>query len=328
MLFNKIKGHDKVISKLTDMCVNRSFSGPYLFKGPESVGKFTIARHISKYLTCISSDLDPGCRCGNCRIFPKSPDYMEINLGSDIIKIEHIEPIEEYVSLAPFRGDRKVVVINNAEKINLPASNRLLKLFEVDRTNVVYFLISSKMNKILPTVVSRCHLISFTNLDPEHISDILGKVSVSEKDIIFLRKINNYIDGGILSDYYKYLSISKRIPSFFKSFKGRDEGNILSVVDEMGEEGNLAYFLELLIVYVNDILKMHYSSVDEISFYRNLDDIEGNTEIWTEEVCLAMVARLRDCLKTHNLGLNLNIKSNVKSSLSWVFLLLNSGAKK
>ena len=87
MLFNRIKGHDSTISKLADMCVDGSFSGPYLFKGPEAVGKFTIAKILSKYITCLSSELDPGCRCGNCRIFPESPDYLEIDCGDNIIVI-------------------------------------------------------------------------------------------------------------------------------------------------------------------------------------------------------------------------------------------------
>jgi DNA polymerase III delta prime subunit len=323
MLFSRIKGHDRTISKLADMCVDDSFSGPYLFKGPESVGKFTIAKILSKYITCLSSDLDPSCRCGNCRIFPKSPDYLEINLGRDIIKVDDVAPIEEYVSLSPFKSKKKVVLINNAENLNSSASNRLLKLLETSRSKVVYFFITSNVDRMMPTVVSRCRPISFGGLDPEHISSILEKAHISEQDIKFLRKIHNYVHGGILSDYYKYLAVAKDIPSFINSLSGNDEANILIKIDEIDEKGNLIYFIELLIVYINDILKMHYDSVNQVSFYKDIEGLDNKTESWGIEVCLTMISRLRKCLDVDKKGLNLKIRGNVKSTMSWIFMLLN-----
>lgn len=323
MLFSRIRGHDLTMSKLADMCIDGSFSGAYLFKGPEAVGKFTIAKVISKYITCLSDDPDPSCRCSNCRIFPNSPDYLEINQGKNIIKVDDIAPIEEYVSLSPFRSKKKVVVINNADNMNTSAANRLLKLLEVDRKNVVYFFITSKVDSVLPTVVSRCRQLPFSGLDPEHISSILGKVNISEKDIVFLRNIHKYVHGGILSDYHKYLGISKDIPSYIKSLTGKDESGPLIKIDEIDENENLVYFVELLVIYLNDILKIHYDSSSEISFYHNIEELEAASEIWDSEVCLTLISRLRDCLQTLNKDLNLKIKSNVKSSVSWVYMLLN-----
>ena len=327
MLFKRIKGHERTISKLAEMCVDGSFSGPYLFKGPEAVGKYTIARLLSKYLICLCEELDPGCRCGSCRIFPRSPDYLDIDRGKDIIKVEDVAPVEEYASLSPFKSKKKVVVINNAENMNSAAANRLLKLFETDRKHVVYFLISSNPDKLLQTVVSRCRVISFEGLDPEHISSILSKVNVSENDITFLRNIRHYVHGGILSDYNKYLTLAKQIPPFIKAMSGKDEGNLLIKIDEVTEKGELVHFLELLTIYVGDILKMHYDSVDTVSFYRDLDSLEQATEKMSDEICLAFISRIQKCLEVHNKGLNLKIQSNVKSAVSWVFMLASKGKK-
>lgn len=327
MLFSRIKGHQQAISKLADMCVDKSFSGPYLFKGPEAIGKFTIAKVVSKYITCLSDELDPICRCGSCRDFPQTPDYMEIDAGPSIIKVDDVAPIDEFASLAPFRSSKKVVVINNVENMNSTATNRLLKLLEFNRYNVVYFLITSDVSQVLPTLVSRCRVMSFNGLDPEHISSILEKVRVSEKDIEFLRRIHNYVHGGILSDYNKYLRLSKDIPSYFKSFSGKDEGSLLIKIDEIDEREDLLHFSELLLVYTNDILKIHYGSEKRVSFFESIDDLEEASEVWSVEVCLAFVSRIRRCLELDKKKLNLKIRSNVKSSVSWVYMLLNRKKK-
>jgi DNA polymerase III subunit delta' len=328
MLFNRIKGHERTIHILTDMCVDGSFSGPYLFSGPEAVGKYTIARMVAKYTTCLSDDLDPGCRCGSCRIFPRIPDYLDIDKGSDIIKVADISPIEDYVSLAPFKSDKKVIIVNNAENMNSSAANRLLKLLEVKRDSVVYIFITSKPDQILPTVVSRCRPLCFEGLDPEHIVSILGKVHVSEKDVTFLRNIHHYVHGGVLSDYHRYLEIAKQVPSFIKSLSGKDEGDLLIRIDDYYEKERLVYFLELLVLYIDDILKVHYDSSEAVAFYRDLEFLEAAAEKWSVDVCLVAISRLRDCLSVHNSGLNLNMKPNMKTAISWVYLLLNRDNKK
>jgi DNA polymerase III subunit delta' len=327
MLFNRIKGHEHTISVLSDMCVNSSFSGPYLFKGPEAVGKYTIARMIAKYVTCVSEDLDPGCRCGSCRIFPKTPDYLDIDRGSSMIKVEDISPIEEYVSLAPFKSSQKIVVINNAENMNSAAANRFLKLLEVERAQVIFIFVTSNPDKMLSTVVSRCRILSFGGLDPENISAILSKVRISEKDIVFLRKIHNYVHGGILSDYNRYLELAKDVPSFVKRLSGKDEADLLIKISDYHDKGLLEHFLELLVLYMNDLLKVFYGSEEEVSFSKDIEFLEAASEKWEPDVCLTVIAKSRSCLEVHKSGLNLNMCSNVKSLISWTYMLLKRKGK-
>jgi len=324
MLFSKIKGHGNTLSYLENMCESRvTLAGNYLFKGPESVGKFASAKLLAKYLTCLSTEIDTECRCGNCRIFPGSPDYIEINKGSEIIKIEDVEPFEQWSALHPFKSKKKVIIINNADNLNLSASNRLLKLLEEDRGYLVCILITSKINLMLPALVSRCRVIAFENLRPEIINDILSNVSINAVDQEFLRKIQRYMSGGILSNYSKYLSVSKKVPSFVRLMTGKDEGSILTFIDTITTNGELVNFVELLVVYLNDILKMHFSATKEVSFLGELDNLEFATSLWSEEICFTLIAKLRACLEIYGKGLNLDIKQNVKSSLSGVYMLLN-----
>jgi len=323
MLFDKIKGHDSVLQKLSTMCEDKSFSGVFIFKGPPSIGKHTTAKTLTKYLTCTESEISTDCRCSNCRQYPSVPDLFEVDKGTDLIKIEDIAALEEYASLLPYKSKRKVVLINNIENLNNHAANRLLKLLEVPREHIVYIFISSNFKKISPIIVSRCRTIEFEGLTLDAFKNILSNQKVSDRDTEFLWSIHDQTRSGVLGRHFVYLKVEKTVPSFVKQFTGKNENNLLIQIDELVTKGELTEFLEILIVYVGDILKMHFGCTNLICFRHDLENIEGLTEKWTEDLCLALISKLRECLKIGDSGLNLSLRSNVRNSVSWIYMLLN-----
>ena len=142
MLFTKIEGHGNILPTLEKMCTNRKFRGAYLFSGPVSVGKYTIASVLTKHILCTGKELDTDCRCSSCRQFPESPDLFAIDKGSrSKILVEDVAGIEEFISLSPYKSPQRVVLINDAHNMNPQAANRLLKLLEISRDVVVFLLV-------------------------------------------------------------------------------------------------------------------------------------------------------------------------------------------
>jgi DNA polymerase III delta prime subunit len=86
------------------------------------------------------------------------PDFFSIT-GINSIGIDQIRDLEKRLALKPYKAKIKIVVINEAEKLTLPAQNALLKTLEEPPPNSLIILTTVKKNLLLPTIISRCHVL-------------------------------------------------------------------------------------------------------------------------------------------------------------------------
>ncbi len=133
-----------------------------LFSGPEGVGKHTLARVLAAALLCQRRD-DDGLACGGCascrlRVAQTHPDLKVLAAAEDskVIKIEQVRELLDDLSLKPHLAGWRVVIIEQAERLNPAAANSLLKTLEEPPPQVVIILVSSQEAALLPTVRSRC----------------------------------------------------------------------------------------------------------------------------------------------------------------------------
>jgi len=86
------------------------------------------------------------------------PDFFLI-IGLNSIGIEKIRELEKRLALKPYESEVKVTIINEAEKLTLPAQNSLLKILEEPPGNSLIILTAPQKNFLLPTIISRCKII-------------------------------------------------------------------------------------------------------------------------------------------------------------------------
>ena len=77
------------------------------------------------------------------------------------IRIEEVRQIGPLMNVSTHRGTRRVVLVVPAEAINVAASNALLKMLEEPPANTHFILVTHKIDRILPTIKSRCALLAF-----------------------------------------------------------------------------------------------------------------------------------------------------------------------
>jgi len=102
------------------------------------------------------------CRFLNHQISPNNPDIFVINQDSGWT-IEIIRLTKNFLSQRPFNHQNKIIVINDAHNLNIESQNALLKTLEEPGDNNYLIITTSKPSKILPTIISRCHLIKLIN---------------------------------------------------------------------------------------------------------------------------------------------------------------------
>jgi len=195
-------GHEKIWNFLLQSAAKNRLAHAYLFIGAQGVGKKTVALEFVKNLLCENKSgggrIEHGV-CKNCRRIEQNqhPDVLFLNSGDNIkdklintdnaernseIKIEQIRQLQRQISLSPFCAPRKVIIIDEADRMSLEAANCLLKTLEEPPQKSLLILISSNSQRILPTIVSRCQLIKFLPVKNSLIEAGLRSIIYSDKE--------------------------------------------------------------------------------------------------------------------------------------------------
>lgn len=168
-------GFDKNKKYFENAVKNGHLSHAYLFCGPEGIGKKMFAYDLFRLV--------------NKREPAGDPDFKLLTprLEEDETKIyiEDIRDLKSYLSLKPYFGPYKFVVINDADRLVPEAANAFLKMLEEPSPFTVIILISSKPKSILPTVLSRCEKVQFL---PSHKKEINKETTEAVEDFIKISK--------------------------------------------------------------------------------------------------------------------------------------------
>lgn len=136
-----------------------------LFGGPNGVGKATCAGILTQAVNCRESGpLDACGRCVPCRKISRGlhPDVMWVAPAPREIKIAQTRAVADQLAYRPHEGVRRVVVIDEAHRMNAAAQNALLKTLEEPPGNALLVLVSSAPRGLLQTVRSRCQSLAFS----------------------------------------------------------------------------------------------------------------------------------------------------------------------
>ena len=153
--------------KLLSEIASGKLSHAYLIEGGEGCGKTYFARFAAAAVLC-TGDKPPCGKCPSCvkalagshpDLFYFSPD-KKASMG-----VETVRDIKKSLFFMPNDGDRKVYIIDDAQKMTVQAQNALLKFIEEPPASVLFFIVADKKESLLPTVVSRTRIISLAPSD-------------------------------------------------------------------------------------------------------------------------------------------------------------------
>jgi len=177
--FADISGHDRIVEVLRRSLRSGKTAHSYLFEGVPGCGRKKTAMALVQALFC---SVLPDDACGSCPSCRKidSGNHPDIHVIAPLpdkrdISIDQLREMQHIVSLRPYEAPRKVCIIEPAERMSVSAANSLLKTLEEPPGNALIILLTENAGMLLSTVRSRCQLIRFAPLSPEHVLALLER---------------------------------------------------------------------------------------------------------------------------------------------------------
>lgn len=197
-----------------------------LLHGRAGIGKYDFARELSQSLLCAhQGDLGHACgTCSSCNWFKEEshPDFRLLSPEQESeadeegaltkktkkktqISVAQIRDLSDFLSMSSHRSDgARIVLINPAEALNLASANALLKMLEEPAEGVVFILVAHQLQRLLPTIISRCQKINMPIP-----TDTQALAWLSEQGVQNAKVQLEYLNGSPIKVFNEQLQFSQ-----------------------------------------------------------------------------------------------------------------------
>ena len=307
--------NEEVNTFLKNIIKNKSLANGYIFYGAEGLGKKQTALEFIKEIFKQSSPNENIEERINNNNYPdfliieptstleakrsKSSDLEKTTKsGSEIIKIAQIRNIKTFLGQKSINSDKKIVLILDAHLLNEAASNCLLKTLE-EPNNGIFILLTSKLNLLLDTIISRCQIVRFRSFSSKQINSLLKEcLDPSQFNIDTKFKLEDLINfsNGSPGKLLKNIEILNSLP------------------DEITDKLNSPIKSSLKILEVSKLI------TEQLEIY--------------QQICLVNLMQINWWRKTKNVDivkklekLKFHITKNIQPRLAWEITLLKISIK-
>ena len=202
MIFSELRGQARAVEQLRGAWARERLHHGLLFVGPPGVGKARCAEALAALLLCNAptAEQEACTRCPACaRVAQRThPDLLSLRRElaksgkpSTELKVTQIRALQQQLSYQAFEGGRRVVLIEEAERLNLAAANALLKTLEEPSPGTYFILLSDAPERLIPTIRSRCQLIRFSPLEVGLLQALLQEQrALGEEEAAFIARLS------------------------------------------------------------------------------------------------------------------------------------------
>ncbi len=260
MSFEDIQGHDKPVMILKRALANETLAHAYLFSGEEGIGKKMAALALAAAVNCGEAGPEGGCGvCPSCRKIASlgHPDVHILVPDGDEIKIDQVRQTQADLSLKPFEGAKKILIIDGAESMNVASSNAFLKTLEEPPGDALIILVTAMPQSLLPTIRSRCQEIRFHPLPRRTLAQaLMQRRGLSEGDAWFLAALAQGSMGrGLSMDVDQEKAARDEVMALWDRLGAMGPGEVLAQAEALSKDRDrLERLLDIGVEWLRDAL--------------------------------------------------------------------------
>lgn len=263
----------------------------YIFEGVSGTGKYDMAKWVAQGLFCqnVSAEHYPCLECNQCKRIEleEHPDVITIEPDGLSIKVDQVRAIKEEFSKGGMETRRKILIIQDMDKMTTNAANSLLKFIEEPEGEFTMMLLTTEVQQLLPTIVSRAQVVHFPLRDIKlRMEDMLTR-DVPEEYASILAYLTQDTDKAL--SMYEDEHFTEMVQMIWEWFllleEKKDRAFIFVQTHLMTFASNRAYaslMLDLLMLIYRDLMAVYYEQDRVLAFSKHTGRFEQLAEQTTE----------------------------------------------
>ena len=260
--FSDIIGQDMIKEHLMNALKTGNISHAYIINGERYSGKEFIAKIFAMAIQCEKGDIDPCNECHACKqaLSGNQPDIIHLTHEKpNVITVDDIrEQINSDIVIKPYACDRKIYIINEAEKMNIQAQNALLKTPEEPPEYAVIIILTTNVDALLPTILSRCVVLNMKPVDDELVKEFLMEyvqVPDYKAEVCAAFARGNLGKAKILASSEEFDKIKTEAIALLKHIDEMNVNEISIAIKQMNEyKLEINDYLDILAIWYRDAL--------------------------------------------------------------------------
>lgn len=321
--FTDIIGQEQLKEHLQNAISMNKVSHAYIINGERSSGKEFIARIFAMTLQCEKGQTEPCGECHSCKqaLSNNQPDIIYISHEKpNTIGVEDIRgQINNDIGIKPYSSPRKIYIMNEGEKMTVQAQNALLKTLEEPPEYAVILILTTHVEALLPTILSRCVVL---HMKP--VSDALVKKYLMEELGVPDYKANicvafargNIGKAKLLASSEEFEKVKEEAITLVKYINDMEINEIVKAIKKINEyKFDVNDYLDILSVWYRDVLLYKATKdINSLIFKDELQQIRRVADRSTYEGIENIVNALQQAKR--------RLEANVNFDLTMELLLL------
>ncbi len=298
---SKLYGHEEIEELLLRDLKAGKLAHGIILSGQRGIGKATLAYRFARTLLSGRDDMElPTDNPVFHRIVADShSDLLVIELLYDAkkdeyateISIEQSRSISQALSLTPAEGQWRVVIVDSADALNIKSANSILKILEEPPPQTIIMLIAHNVGQLLPTIRSRCRVISLKPLSRPDFERVLYHTDpeIGGGELAALGIISKFSPGIALElKEQGALDIYNEILELFSSSMKIDSQRLLNFCEQMGSgkkaHANWQLFTHITLCILERITKKSTKSQIEFINHEEMGLISNLAKMHTPNI--------------------------------------------
>lgn len=321
--FKDIIGQEQLKEHLQNAISTNKVSHAYIINGERSSGKEFIARIFAMALQCEKGGVDPCNECHSCKqaLSNNQPDIIYISHEKpNTIGVEDIRTqINGDIDIKPYSSPRKIYIMNEGEKMTVQAQNALLKTLEEPPEYAVILILTTNVDELLPTILSRCVVLNMKPVTDAQVKEYLMEelgVPDYKANICVAFARGNIGKAKLLASSEEFEKVKDEAITLVKYINDMEINEIVKAIKKISEyKFDVNDYLDILSVWYRDVLLFKATKdVNSLIFKEEIQQIMKMSDRSTYEGIETIVNALQQAKR--------RLEANVNFDLTMELLLL------